>query len=254
MPFNLEILKTSSLLAYPLVFLGGVITSIGPCNVAMIPLIIGYLGGSVELSRRRSFTLSLTFAVGLAVTFTALGVVASLVGGLIGGTSRVWYYMVAAVCIAIALHMLGGFRLPQIPGLGQVREQVKLRGLAGALTLGLVSGLVASQCATPVLAAILTYVMAQQGALFYGAVLLFLYALGRGVLIVAAGTFTGVLTQLRALGRWTNVMEKASAAIWPGTHLDDVARLSGGLAHSRAAALVWPSWRPGGGHRRAPHG
>ena len=62
MPFDLEVLKTSSLLAYPLVFLGGVITSIGPCNVAMIPLIIGYLGGSVDLSRRGSFTLSLTFA------------------------------------------------------------------------------------------------------------------------------------------------------------------------------------------------
>lgn len=54
----------------------------------------------------------------------------------------------------------------------------------GALALGLVSGLVASQCATPVLAAILTYVMAQQGALVYGAVLLFLYAPGRGVPIL----------------------------------------------------------------------
>jgi cytochrome c-type biogenesis protein len=219
MPFNLQILKTSSLLAYPLVFLGGVITSIGPCNVAMIPLIIGYLGGSVDLSRRRSFTLSLTFAIGLAVTFMVLGVVASLVGGLIGGTSRVWYYVVAAVCVAIALQMLGAFQLPAIPGLGRLREQVKLRGLPGALALGLVSGLVASQCATPVLAAILTYVMAQQGALVYGAVLLFLYALGRGVPIVAAGTFTGVLTQLRAFGRWTSLMEKASAVIILGVGL-----------------------------------
>jgi len=219
MPFDLEILKTSSLLAYPLVFLGGVITSIGPCNVAMIPLIIGYLGGSVDLSRRRSFTLSLTFATGLALTFTALGVMASLVGGLIGGTSRVWYYLVATVCIAIALQMLGAFQLPQIPGLGGLRERVTLKGLPGALALGLVSGLVASQCATPVLAAILTYVMAQRGALAYGAVLLFLYALGRGVPIVAAGTFTGVLTQLRAVGRWTNVMEKASAVIILGVGL-----------------------------------
>jgi len=219
MPFDLEILKTSPLLAYPLVFLGGVITSIGPCNVAMIPLIIGYLGGSVELSRQRSFTLSLTFATGLAITFMVLGVVASLVGGLIGGTSRVWYYLVASVCIAIGVQMLGAFQLPQIPGLGGLRDRVKLRGLPGALALGLVSGLVASQCATPVLAAILTYVMAQQGALVYGAVLLFLYALGRGVPIVAAGTFTGLLTQLRAFGRWTNVLEKASAVIILGVGL-----------------------------------
>ena len=219
MPFNLDILKTSSLLAYPLVFLGGVVTSIGPCNVAMIPLIIGYLGGSVDLSRRRSFALSLTFAVGLSLTFMVLGVVASLVGGLIGGTSRVWYYLVAAVCIGIALQMLGGFQLPQIPGLARVREQVKMKGLPGALALGLVSGLVASQCATPVLAAILTYVMAQQEALAYGAALLFLYALGRGVPIVAAGTFTGVLTQLRAFGRWAPVMEKASAVMILGVGL-----------------------------------
>jgi len=219
MPLDLEILKTGSLLAYPLVFLGGVVTSIGPCNVAMIPLIIGYLGGSIELSRRRSFTLSLTFATGLALTFTALGVVASLVGGLIGGTSRVWYYVVAGVCIAIALQMFGAFHLPQIPGLARLREQVTLKGLPGALALGLVSGLVASQCATPVLAAILTYVMARQGALVYGAVLLFLYALGRGVPIVVAGSFTGVLTQLQAFGRWSGVMEKVSAVIILGVGL-----------------------------------
>jgi cytochrome c-type biogenesis protein len=218
-PVDLEVLNTGSVVAYPLVFLGGIVTSIGPCNVAMIPLIIGYLGGSLELSRRRSFTLSLTFATGLALTFTTLGVVASVVGGLIGGMSRVWYYLVAAVCIAIALQMLGAFHLPQISGLGRLREQVTLKGLPGALALGLVSGLVASQCATPVLAAILTYVMARQGALVYGAVLLFLYALGRGVPIVVAGTFTGVLKQLRAFGRWSTAMEKASAVIILGVGL-----------------------------------
>jgi len=219
MPFDPQVVQDGSLLAYLLVFLGGVVTSIGPCNVAMIPLIIGYLGGSVDLSRRRSFTLSLTFATGLALTFTALGVVASLVGGLIGGASRVWYYVVAVVCILIAMQMLGAFRLPEVAGLAHLRERVTLRGIPGALALGLVSGLVASQCATPVLAAILTYVMAQQGTLIYGAVLLFLYALGRGVPIVAAGAFTGALTRLRALGRWSGVMEKASAAIVLGVGL-----------------------------------
>ena len=107
---------------------------------------------------------------------------AGLVGPqiLIGGTSRVWYYVVAAVCLVIGLHILGAVSLPRLTGLNRLREQVSLKGIPGALTLGLVSGLVASQCATPVLAAILTYVMAQQEALFYGAALLFIYALGRG--------------------------------------------------------------------------
>lgn len=196
MPFDPTVLQAGSLVAYLLVFLGGVVTSIGPCNVAMIPLVVGYVGGSTNLSRSRSFVLSLVFAIGLAITFMVLGVVATLVGGLIGGTSRVWFYVVAGVCFLVALHMLRLLSLPEIAGLGRLREQISLKGVPGALALGLISGLVASQCATPVLAAILTYVMTQQGALAYGAALLFVYALGRGVPIVLAGTFTGIVKQI----------------------------------------------------------
>jgi cytochrome c-type biogenesis protein len=219
MDLDPSVLRAGSLWAYLLVFLGGVVTSIGPCNVAMIPLVVGFVGGSGQLSRGRSFALSLTFAVGLAVTFMLLGVVASLVGGLIGGTSRVWYYVVAAVCLLIGLSMLGAFHLPEVPGVGRLREQVRLQGIPGALALGLVSGLVASQCATPVLAAILTYVMSQDGALAHGAALLFVYALGRGVPIVLAGTFTGALKQLQSLGRWSPVIERASGVVIIGVGL-----------------------------------
>lgn len=219
MTLDLAVLQTGSLLAFLLVFLGGVVTSIGPCNVAMIPLVIGYVGGSRHLSRGRSFILSLAFAVGLAVTFMLLGVVASLVGGLIGGSSRAWYYVVAGVCLLLGLSMLGAFGLPEVPGMGRLRERIRLRGLSGALALGLVSGLAASQCATPVLAAILTYVMSREGALVYGAVLLFVYALGRGVPIVLAGTFTGALKQLRILGRWSPVVERASGVVIIGVGL-----------------------------------
>jgi len=222
-----SVLRTGSLLAFLLVFLGGIVTSIGPCNVAMIPLVVGFVGGSrlaspgsgQGLGRGRSFVLSLTFAVGLAITFMLLGVVASLVGGLMGGTSRIWYYVVAAVCVLIGLSMLGVFHLPEVPGAARLRERVRLRGLPGALALGLVSGLVASQCATPVLAAILTYVMSQDGAMAYGAALLFVYALGRGVPIVLAGTFTGALRQLQSFGRWSPVIEKVSGVIIIGVGL-----------------------------------
>jgi len=206
------LLQPTSILGYVLVFLGGVLTSIGPCNLATIPLIVGFVGGSHDLSRSRAFTLSLAFAFGLAITFTLLGVVAALVGGLIGGTSRVWYYLVAAVCFIIGLHMLGVLSFSVPMWFGGLRERIRLKGALGALALGLVSGLVASQCATPVLAAILTYVMSK-GALAYGAVLLFVYAMGRGVPVVLAGTFTGALKQLQGLGQWTSVIEKVSGVI-----------------------------------------
>ncbi len=213
MSLDPAILQSGSLIAYLLVFMGGIVTSIGPCNVAMIPLIVGYVGGSTKLSRGRAFVLSLTFATGLAITFMLLGVVATLVGSLLGGISRVWYYIVAVVCFLIGLHILGAYTLPTPSWFVKGRERIKRRGILGALALGLVSGLVASQCATPVLAAILTYVMAQQGAVVYGAGLLFVYALGRGIPIVVAGTFTGVMKQLRALSHHALVVERISGII-----------------------------------------
>ena len=53
-----SLLQPASFIGYLLVFFGGIITSIGPCNVAMVPLIIGYVGGSHDLTRRRSFSIS----------------------------------------------------------------------------------------------------------------------------------------------------------------------------------------------------
>ena len=212
MNFDLTILQEVSLTAVLLTFLGGIVTSIGPCNVATIPLIMGFVGGSAARTRWRSFNLSMAFALGLALTFMLLGIAASLVGGMLGGSTRLWYYLVAAICFLIGLQMLGVISIPVPLWLGGLREKVGLRGIPGALALGLVSGLVASQCATPVMAAILTYVMAK-GALVYGAVLLFVYALGRGVPVVLAGTFTGLLKQMQALGRWSHTLELASGVI-----------------------------------------
>lgn len=210
--WDLSIIQQLSPLALLLVFAGGVVTSIGPCNAAMIPLIVGYVGGSQDLSRGRSFYLSLAFAVGLAVTFMLLGVAAALLGGLMGAGQRWFYYALAAICMLLGLHLLGVIHLPMPDLLAAQRERIRWRGAPGALALGLVSGLVASQCATPVLAAVLTFVMAE-GAVAYGALLLFVYALGRGVPIVAAGTFAGALKQVLALGRWGAVVEKVSGVV-----------------------------------------
>ena len=88
MPFDPASVANFSLIAYVLVFVGGLLTSLGPCNIATIPLIVGYMGGSRELSRTRSFLLSLTFAIGLALTFMLLGVIAALIGGVIGAAVR----------------------------------------------------------------------------------------------------------------------------------------------------------------------
>jgi cytochrome c-type biogenesis protein len=179
----------------------------------MVPLMVGYIGGSRELPRRRAFFISLFFTLGLAVTFMFLGVLAAWLGGLLGGGTRLWYYILAAVCILIGLQMLGVLSFSPPAWLEGARQVVNSRGLVGAFLLGLVSGLVVSQCATPVLAVILTFVMAQRSGLLYGAVLLLLYALGCGLPLVLVGTFTAALKNLRALSQWTFVINKISGVL-----------------------------------------
>ncbi|PDV98293.1 cytochrome c biogenesis CcdA family protein [Candidatus Chloroploca asiatica] len=207
-----------SLFTYVLIFLGGIVTSIGPCNLASIPLVMAYVGGGASVSRRRAFVLALSFAVGMAVTFMLLGVVAALVGGLMGGW-RGWYYLLAGICFLIGLQLLGVINLPMPNWFGTLPSRITWRGLPGALALGLAFGLVASQCATPVLAAILTTVMVRPDGLTYGALLLFIYALGRGVPVVAAGTFAGALRQLRDLGSWSIRIEQLSGGVILGVGL-----------------------------------
>jgi cytochrome c-type biogenesis protein len=217
MEIDTTIFTQGALIAFGLVFLGGVVTSIGPCNVAMIPLLVGYVGGTP--TRSRAFTLSLAFAVGLATTFMLLGVIAALLGNAFTGLAGWGYYLVALVCFVLGLHMLGALEINLPGGMARLRERIGWRGLPGAYALGLVSGLVASQCATPVLLAILTYVMVQQAAVGYGAALLFVYALGRGVPIVLAGTFTAALKGLRQAGRWSAALETGSGLVMMGVGL-----------------------------------
>jgi len=180
-------LSENPFLAYFGVFLGGILSSTSPCVLATIPLVIGYVGGYSEGDRRKAFLYSLTFILGLSITFTILGAIASLLGGLFGIISRTWYFIVGGIAIAIGLNLIGLFEwnLP-VP----VHLQPKQRGILGAFLLGIFFGIVSSPCATPVLALILTFV-ASKGEVAYGTSLLFVYALGHCALIFLAGTATG---------------------------------------------------------------
>jgi cytochrome c-type biogenesis protein len=181
-------LTENPLLAYIGVFLGGILSSSSPCVLATIPLVIGYVGGYSEGDRRKTFLYSLTFIFGLSITFTVLGAIASMIGGLFGMVSRTWYFVVGGIAVAIGLHLVGLYELNlPIP----VHLQPKQRGLLGAFLLGLIFGIVSSPCATPILALILTFV-ASKGEVVYGTSLLFVYALGHCALIFLAGVATGL--------------------------------------------------------------
>ena len=132
MAFDFDAVSNISLWAYLIVFLGGIVTSIGPCNMAMIPLVMAFVGGQKQITRRHSLALSSAFALGLAITLMGLGVFASIVGGLIGGSCSMWYYVVAAVCIIMGLQWIGAISLSMPAWGARQRERIKRRGVLGA--------------------------------------------------------------------------------------------------------------------------
>src|SRR4030066_1147093 len=128
-------LTENPLLAYLGVFLGGIISSSSPCVLATIPLVIGFVGGYSEGDRRKALLYSLTFILGLSITFTILGAIASLFGGLFGVMSRTWYFVVGGVAVAIGLQLVGLYEF-NLPNPGHL--QPKQSGLLGGFFIALV--------------------------------------------------------------------------------------------------------------------
>ncbi|BCW99232.1 MAG: cytochrome c biogenesis protein [Armatimonadota bacterium] len=212
------LIASGSIFAYALVVAAGVVTSIGPCNMAMVPVIVAFVGGSSDISRGRAVALSAAFALGAAVTFTLLGVAAAVVGGLFGPHKSLLYYIVSAVCILLGLSMLGAIRL-QLPGFSAQGAAARVgRGIPGAFLLGMVVGLAGSQCGTPALAAILSVAMAQ-GKIAYGAALLFAYGLGRGVPIIVAGASAGAVVASPRLASASAALERVAGVVLIGVGL-----------------------------------
>jgi cytochrome c biogenesis protein CcdA len=185
-----DLLAAYPLVAFGLVFAAGVISSASPCALATVPLVVGYVGGHAGNDRRRAFFYSLAFVLGLAITFTALGAAAALLGQLMGTLGGPWFVALGLLAVAMGLNLMGWLPL-RIPG--GFHWQPKVAGPLGALLLGAAFGIVSSPCATPVLVALLGLV-ATQGEVAYGIGLLFVYAIGHCVLMLAAGTFTGLVS------------------------------------------------------------
>ena len=202
-----QYIHASPWLALAAVFVGGMLTASNPCVLAMIPLMMSFVAGRRDdkTSILRAFSYSLVFVIGLALTFTVLGMIAALAGKMYGDVSGTWNWIVAVVCVAMGLHLMGVLTIP-IPSLGGVL-QPKTRGLLGALVLGLLFGVVSAPCAAPILVVLLTYLAGAGSSVAWGGVLLLVYALGHSVLILIAGTSMGAARQLIENKRATRALE-----------------------------------------------
>ena len=187
-----ELIKESMWLAPVLALVAGMLTSVTPCSLSSIPLIIGFVGGTGQKDTKKAFKLSLTFALGSAITFTALGVVASIAGKLMGTSAGWWYIILGILMVLMALQTWGIFEI--IPSSYLVSKNTR-KGYIGALIAGILGGVFSSPCSTPVQIALLA-IVAGKGNIIWGILLLLIYSIGHGILAVVAGTSVGLVQKL----------------------------------------------------------
>ena len=202
-------LEQGSIVAFLLVFLGGVFTSLTPCVYPMIPITIAVIGAQAGGGKLRGFVLSLFYVLGISITFSTLGVIAAKTGGLFGSYARhpVAIVFVAAVFFVMGLSMLGIFVLQMPSSLASKLQGKRRRGFVGALVTGLLAGLIVSPCISPLLVVVLAWV-AKTGSVVLGVGLLFSFALGLGVLFILLGMFSGVIKNLPKSGAWMGIIER----------------------------------------------
>lgn len=193
-------------LAPLLALLAGVLTAFTPCSLSSVPLVIGYVGGYAGNDTKKAFRYSLVFCAGMAVTFTVLGTLASLLGRLMQFGGTWWYIILGILMVLMALQTWEIVNI--IPQSGAMNKNSRT-GYLGAGIAGLLGGLFASPCATPVLVVLLAMV-AEHGNLIWGIILLLLYSLGHSVLILVAGTSVGFVRKLSSsskFGKYNSVFK-----------------------------------------------
>lgn len=193
-------LQTSLLLSFVAAYLGGLLASLTPCVYPMIPITAGVITNSnLGGSKLRGFLLSLCYVTGMAVTYAGLGIFAAATGSFFGSiNTNPWTFLVIGnIILLLGLGMLDVFKLPTIAP----QFSAKIKGIPGAFLIGIFSGFVAGPCTAPVLGVLLAYVASTRDMVM-GALLLFVFAFGMGAILLAVGTFSGLMASIPRSGGW----------------------------------------------------
>lgn len=199
-PFTAALNEGSLAYALVLVFAAGVATSLTPCVYPIIAITVSIFGARTTQSRAEAAGLSTAFVLGIAALFTPLGLFAATTGGVFGAalSSPVVLVGLASLFLILAASMFGAFDIDLPSGLKNRLATVGGTGYKGAFFLGMCNALIAAPCTGPVLGFLLTWV-GTTGNVAFGALALFIYALGVGLLFWLVGTFS---VSLPKSGRW----------------------------------------------------
>ena len=193
-------------------FLAGILASVSPCILPLVPITLGIVGAVSASTRLRGFLISLSFVLGLSVVYTILGIISSIFGILLGTflINPITYIILAIIFFLLSAASFGLIRINLPFSLGRT---YKAKGsLISVFILGMISAFALIPCNFPVLGAILSLISVKQ-SIVYGGLALFIFSLGQGMLLIALGTFTGLIQKLPKQGLWLIIIKRSFSVI-----------------------------------------
>ncbi len=189
------------------VFIGGLALNLTPCVYPLIPITVGFFGGQSEGSTKKLFLMGLFFVLGMAITYSVVGVVTALSGAVFGSLLQnpVVIIFIALIFVVLSLSMFGVYEF-NLPTSIVAKAGGAKSGYLGALFMGLTMGIVAAPCIGPFVLGLVTYVAAKADP-YYGFMMFFFLALGLGFPYLILAVFSGKIKKLPRAGEWMEAVK-----------------------------------------------
>ena len=178
-------------------FLGGILASLSPCSIGMLPLIVGYVGGYGDSDKFKTFLQLSSFTLGLAVVLSIIGVICAVTGSVfvsIGGSY--WIIFLASFILVMGLSLLGLIELNISPIVKKIPKGKSTSLFVYPFLVGALFAFAASPCSTPILAGIMSFATLSKNIIL-AMLMLLLFSIGQGIVVILAGVFTSFLKGLK---------------------------------------------------------
>ncbi len=194
-------------------FLGGLIASVSPCSLAMLPIIVGYVGGYSKENPSKTLLQMLSFVLGTAIVFAVIGLICALTGKVFTAFAGGYFgIFLAGIILVMGLKLTGilDFELPVL--IKEIPQGDAQSMFLYPVLLGAVFALAGTPCSTPILAGIMAFA-SLSASIPQALLMLFLFALGQGLILILAGFVTSHMKSMSKLAQASDILLKLSGGL-----------------------------------------
>lgn len=202
-----------SLILLGVSFLGGLLASISPCSLAMLPIIIGYVGGYSNSTPIKIFLQMLFFVFGSSLVFATIGVICALTGKVFISFAPTYFILLlSSLLMVMGLNIIGvlDFNMPVI--IKEIPQSTGQNVVLYPILIGAVFAIAGTPCSTPILAGIMAFASMSTN-LMLAVLMLFMFSLGQGLILIIAGVFTSSLKGFKNFAHVSEMLLKFSGVL-----------------------------------------